>query len=83
MGKRAWSGEGERAALPFPILKIPLANFFFFWRTPVFFSFSPNAEPVPRLMKIIAELSYARSARRGEPWVRNFGPEKIVLSPPG
>ena len=58
-------------------------QFLFFSRTPIFFSFSPSAELVPRLMKIIAELSCARSARSGEPWVRNFGPEKIVLSPPG
>ena len=75
-------GRGNELRYPFPSSNYR-SPFFFFGRTPIFLSFSPNADPVPRLMKIIAELSCARSARSGEPWVRNFGPEKIVLSPPG
>ena len=52
------------------------ARNFFFLAHSYLFSFSPNAEPLPRLMKIIAELSCARSAGSGEAWVRNFGPKK-------
>ena len=63
-------GRGNELRYPFPSLKYRSPFFFFFfWRTPIFLSFSPNAEPVPGLMKIIAELSCARSARSGEPWV--------------
>ena len=87
--KTGWSRKnggglvrGNELHYPFPSSNYR-SPIFVFWRMPIFFSFSPNAEPVPRLMKIIAELSCARSARSGERWVRNFGPEKIVLSPPG